>query len=72
MLHPCTYGLSEDYAENQVKTQQFLKKITDRYNKTLSNACNQKNFTKFMKDISKGLWLDAEGAIKYGVIDKII
>lgn len=71
MLHPCSYGLPEDYAENQAKTHKFIKGLTERYNQMLTDVCKQKNYTKFMKEIANGLWLDAEGAVKYGVVDVI-
>lgn len=71
MLHPCSYSLDYDYSENQAKVTIFLKKITEYYNKIMADACSCTNYKKFLKDISKGLWMNAEESVKYNVVDKI-
>lgn len=74
MLHPCSYSLSYDYASYQQRLSEFLKKNTDELNKKVGEACGytEKNYNKFLKDIDKGLWMTAEEAVNYGVVDAIL
>jgi len=74
MLHPCSYSLSYDYASYQQKLSEFLKRNTDDLNKKVGEACGytDKTYHKFLKDIDKGLWMTAQEAVDYGVIDAVL
>jgi ATP-dependent Clp protease protease subunit len=73
MMHPVSFALSHDYADMQERATAFYKKEAEKMNRGLAEACGRggKKFARFLKDIDKGLWLNAEEAIKYGVADKI-
>jgi ATP-dependent Clp protease protease subunit len=72
MLHPCSFELSHDYEHNQRAVMEFLDKRCLSSNKRLAEACGMAdNYDKFIKDIDKGLWLNAQEAVKYGVVDDI-
>lgn len=74
MLHPCSYSLSYDYASYQQKLSEFLKRNTDELNRKVGEACGytEKSYNKFLKDIDKGLWMTAEQAVNYGVVDAVL
>ena len=74
MLHPCSFSLPQDYNENQAKAVSFIQKNVDAVNQMLAEGCglSGKKYENFMKEIDKGLWLRAEEAQKYGIIDSII
>ena len=68
MLHPLSYEVNTDYADQQEKMAAFFKQKNEIYAKNLSKVC-RKTIKKLTEDIDKGLWLTAQAAIKYGVID---
>lgn len=73
MLHPVSYSLGMDYAEMQERASAFHKHESERMNRRLAEACKKggKKYPKFLKDVDKGLWLNAEEAVSYGVADEI-
>jgi ATP-dependent protease ClpP protease subunit len=74
MLHPCSFSLPHDYNEHQAKAMDFVQRTINNINGLIAEACgiSSKKQSAFMKDIEKGLWLNAEEAQKYGIIDTII
>lgn len=72
MLHPASLHLEYDYEGNQRILMNFLTKRCDLMNKMIAQACGMsEKYDKFLSDIDKGLWLSAEEAVKYGVVDGI-
>lgn len=71
MLHPCSIELDRDYEGNQKLLMEAFYKKTEKVSLLISRACGITNYEKFSKDIDKGLWLNAEEAIQYGVVDYI-
>lgn len=72
MLHPCSFGVEEDYGAMNKANVDFVMKHSDGINRMICQACGVSNYNKFLQDIDKGLWLTAKDAVKYGVIDKIL
>lgn len=72
MLHPCSISLSRDYEGNQRALMDFINRQSIAVNKMVAKACGMgRKYKKFLNDIDKGLWLDAQQAIDYGVADGI-
>jgi ATP-dependent Clp protease, protease subunit len=73
MLHPCSYALDSDYQGNQERISEFIKKKNQHMMQRIATACkiSAKRYKKFLADVDKGLWLSAEEAKNYGVIDFI-
>jgi ATP-dependent Clp protease protease subunit len=73
MLHPCSFDLQSDYELNQKMALEFITKHTDKLQRSIAEACGMvgKDYRKFLKDINHGLWLDADSALKYGIIDGV-
>jgi ATP-dependent Clp protease, protease subunit len=73
MLHPCSIYLDDDYEGNQRSHLNFLCKKSKLLNKDIAKACGFKikDYNKFLNDIDKGLWMTAEEAVKYGIIDGV-
>jgi ATP-dependent Clp protease protease subunit len=73
MLHPVSYGLPHDYEGNSRALMHHYDKQTERYNKMIAKACGKsRKYKQFLKDIDKGLWLQAEEAIAYGIVDYML
>lgn len=71
MLHKMSIELGMDNENNQEAYLEFNKKRSMATNSMIAKACGQK-IDKFIKDITNDMWLDAEDAKKYKIIDKII
>lgn len=74
MLHPMSFDLPPDYQSVQEQTMKFYAKDTEILDRLIAKACGKgtpRKLEQFRKDIDKSLWLTAEEAIKYGVIDRI-
>lgn len=74
MLHPCSFSLPHDYNEHQAKAVDFVQKSVNNINTLVGEACGAtgKKLVNFLKEIEKGLWLNSEEALKYGIIDHVI
>lgn len=73
MLHPTSFGLEHDYEGNHRNRIQFYDKQSCIIHRELAAACGMTDkYEVFLNDIDKGLWLTAEEAVKYGVIDSIL
>lgn len=70
MLHPLSFGLEADYADQQKKFTTHIDKKSIMLNNLSAKAVG-KDLKKYMRDIKDGLWMTAEEAIKHGVIDGI-
>ncbi len=72
MLHPYSYLFERDYKDNQRKLMNFVDDRTEQINKTVAKACGMnRKYKTFLRDIDKGLWLNAQQAVAYGVVDNI-
>lgn len=74
MLHPMSYDLPPDYQAFQEQTSKFYAKDADTINSLIAKACGKttpKKIQTFKQDIDKSLWLNANEAINYGVVDNI-
>lgn len=74
MLHPMSYSMGHDYGDYQEKFAEFMKKANEKLNNTIMEALGlkgKKQYTKFLADFNRGLWLTPEDAIERGVIDEI-
>jgi ATP-dependent Clp protease, protease subunit len=75
MLHSVAYGTAQDYAINQEAYADFMKQSTLKLyqiNATDLGITEKKEFNKYTKELQRGLWLDAEGAVARGVVDQIV
>lgn len=74
MLHPIAYELGNDYSGNQEKLSKFFAKKNDLLHRMIAEAIGHSGakYKKFLSDIDKGLWLTAEEAVSYGIVDKIL
>ena len=70
MLHPMSFSLGQDYADQQKKMTIYLEKQTARINLITANSLN-KDVKKYIKETKDGLWMTAEEAKKHGVIDEV-
>lgn len=74
MLHPCSYSIDSDYADQQQKLAKFMAKREAESVKLIAEVCgfDKVKTKKFMKDVKDGLWLNAKDALTYGIVDEII
>lgn len=70
LLHQVMGGVEGQAIEIEI-TAQHIMKIKDKINHILAGHTNQ-SLKKIEQDTDRDFWLDAEGAKKYGIIDKII
>jgi len=70
LLHQVMGGVEGQAVEIEI-TAQHIMKIKDKINHVLASHTNQP-LKKIEQDTDRDFWLDAEGAKKYGIIDKII
>lgn len=74
MLHPVMYGLPDDYHEIQKKYSDFVATFYDKMIDDLARKCGyttKKSRQQFKDEIKDGLWLFADEAIDYGILDGI-
>ncbi len=71
MLHKISIELGMDNENNQEAYLEFNKKRSAMINSIVAKAC-KKTVDKLVKDIAHDMWLDADAAKKYGIIDRII
>ena len=70
LLHQVMGGVEGQAVEIEI-TAQHIMKIKDKINHVLAGHTNQP-LKKIEQDTERDFWLDADGAKKYGIIDKII
>lgn len=70
LLHQVMGGVEGQAVEIEI-TAQHIMKIKDNLNHIISHHTGQ-SLKKVEQDTDRDFWLDAEGAKKYGVVDKII
>lgn len=74
MLHPVSFDCPVDYISQQKNYTQFIEKQWDSLSSLVAKQCNYKTkarIEEFRKSIKDGLWLTAEEAIDFGLIDGI-
>jgi len=70
LLHQVMGGVEGQAVEIEI-TAKHIMKIKDKINHVLAGHTNQP-LKKIEQDTDRDFWLDADGAKKYGIIDKII
>lgn len=70
MLHQVMGGVEGEAAKIEITANHILE-IRERLNKILSKHTGQP-LTKIQKDTDRDFYISAEGAKKYGVLDKVI
>ena len=70
LLHQVMGGVEGQAVEIEI-TAKHIMKIKDKINHVLAGHTNQP-LKKIEQDTDRDFWLDANGAKKYGIIDKII
>lgn len=71
MLHPPSFELEMDNLGKQESYLEYQKRRDEDLSRLVAKACG-KSYTKFTKDVASTMWLDAKGAIKYGVADHLV
>lgn len=70
MLHQSSGGAGGNIQDAEITMKEW-KKLNDELFRLLGGYCGKKP-AKVMKDAERDLWLDADEALKYGIIDKVI
>jgi ATP-dependent Clp protease protease subunit len=70
MLHQSSGGFSGNIQDAEIDMKEW-KKVNDILFKLLGEYCG-KTAKQVAKDATRDFWLNAEEAVKYGIIDKII
>ena len=70
MIHQPSGGAEGMAADIEITAKQILK-IRERLNKILAKNTGQK-LDKIEKDVDRDFFMDAEEAVKYGIIDKVL
>lgn len=70
MLHQSSGGFSGNIQDAEIDMKEW-KKINQTLFELLGNYCG-KTAEKVMKDASRDLWLSAQEALDYGIIDEIV
>tara|TARA_R110000803_G_scaffold2181_5_gene7300 strand:+ start:463 stop:1131 length:669 start_codon:yes stop_codon:yes gene_type:complete len=70
MLHQSSGGFSGNIQDAEIDMKEW-KKVNDTLFKLLGSYCGKKP-EKVAKDATRDFWLNAEEAVKYGIIDEII
>jgi ATP-dependent Clp protease protease subunit len=70
MIHQVLGGVEGQATDIKIHAERILK-MKDRLNQILSKHCNQK-LPKVAADTERDYFLDAEEAVKYGLVDKVI
>lgn len=70
MLHQSSGGFSGNIQDAEIDWAEWQKVNKELFN-LLGQYCNKKP-EQVMKDATRDLWLNAEEALKYGIIDEII
>jgi len=70
MLHQSSGGFSGNIQDAEIDWAEW-QKVNDILFKLLGGYCG-KTAEQVKKDATRDFWLDAEAAVKYGIIDKIV
>ena len=70
LLHQPSGGAGGQAADIRIEAQEILK-IRERVNKLISDETGQ-DIEKVARDSDRNFWMNAEEAVTYGVVDKII
>lgn len=70
MLHQSSGGATGNIQDAEITMKEW-RKLNDTLFELLGNYCG-KTAKQVMKDAQRDLWLDAEEALKYGIIDEIV
>ena len=71
MIHqPSMSGLHANYKDIEIHTKHILK-TKELTAKILAKNCD-KSVNRIMKDFDRDYWMDANEAIEYGIVDKIV
>lgn len=72
MFHSVSLDLQYDTIDNQKNIVDFTQRHQDLLNTTLLKNIKKRNGKQFLESIKKDLWMSANEAKKYGIIDHII
>jgi len=70
MLHFTSYSLDDDDYDKQIKAVKFMSKHENKQLEMLAKLCG-KQLKTFKRSIQNGLWLDADSAVEFGVVDAV-
>ena len=70
MIHQPSIGKAYGQASDLEITAEQMQKTKEILAQMLADSCN-KSFDTIMEDFDRDYWLDAEEALKYGIVDKI-
>lgn len=70
MIHQPSGGTQGPASDIKIDAEQIVK-IRSRINKIISDATGQP-FEKVERDTQRNYWLDADQAVKYGIVGKIV
>jgi len=70
MIHQPSIGGAYGQASDLEITAEQMQKTKEILAQMLADSCN-KSFDTIMEDFDRDYWLDAEEALKYGIVDKI-
>jgi ATP-dependent protease ClpP protease subunit len=74
MMHPVSYDVGHDYISQQLAYSNFMNKVNRACLITAARNCGYKTkaaIKKFEEAIKDGLWMTADEAIDFGLIDNI-
>ena len=71
MLHGTISSLEEKESKKHLRYLQFEEKRLKQFNYQLAKVLN-KNIEELEADLEKEVWLSAQDAISYGIVDKIL
>lgn len=74
MFHPCKYGLPEDSHQVQVSYVNFANMTYEDILKKVCKNCGMgvRKTKTFIEKVKHDLWMTADDALKYGIIQEIV
>lgn len=70
MIHQPSIGGAYGQASDLEITAEQMQKTKEKLAEMLAESCN-KSIETIMKDFDRDYWMDAEEALKYGIVDKV-
>ena len=70
LIHQLMGGIQGSASDIEITAQEILR-LRQRLNTILSDNCDQP-FDKVSRDSDRDYWMDAESAVKYGIVDHVL
>ncbi len=70
LIHQVMGGIQGSASDIEITAQEILR-LRQRLNTILSDNCDQP-FDKVSRDSDRDYWMDAESAVKYGIVDHVL